>query len=355
MFNVDGFPNLTQRQTARLVQGLKANKYVRRTEGGVNHTFNRTILDLIIIDRLRHLEDKDPLHHLQCSTDVVLSVVTTRDYRGKKQMVTGRADWAVGYGPSRQDTGDIFLVVQEKPYESAPVGLAQLVVCMAAVHEARKEQRWRVTNDGNRVYGLLSNGHDFRFAFLDENKRLSTSGPLQWWTGDSSMLTIIAYIDMMLTSAIESSPSYNTAAEKESSHHRVMRRRFDNVDMQWRFGPLVDDGVESEDEEEENREEEEASKTVKFIRIDNSLINRVRRGGGGGASGGSKDDDDAEAEVDEKGAVVGDAEEYEMVKEETEDDDDGNEAEEDPKEVDVVMIAGRVVCRPVKRHKQVKT
>ena len=53
------------------------------------------------------------------------------------------------------------------------------------------------------VFGMLSDSRDFRFALLDENKKLFVSPPgLVWFMRQS---TVIAYIDMILSDAIASS------------------------------------------------------------------------------------------------------------------------------------------------------
>ena len=88
------------------------------------------------MDRLRHLEDKDAHKRLQVSAEVPMSI-RIKDTYGNNEMVKGRADWAIGYGTEKSDTGAILLVVEAKPYESAAVGMPQLLVYMAAVHEAR--------------------------------------------------------------------------------------------------------------------------------------------------------------------------------------------------------------------------
>lgn len=72
----------------------------------------------------------------------------------------------MGYGTNKLNTGAILLVVEAKPYESATVGMPQLLVYIATVHEARKD---RVNKS---VFGILSNCKEFHFAFLDENKKL---------------------------------------------------------------------------------------------------------------------------------------------------------------------------------------
>ena len=195
------------------------------------------MLDLLIVDRLRCLRDRDAYHRLQVSAEVPVSI-RIKDIYGNDEIVKGRTDWALGYGVDKGDTGAILLIVEAKPYESAAIGMPQLLVYMAAVYEARKE---RVNRS---VFGMLSDSREFRFSLLDEKKKLFTSRPFTWVTDQS---TIIAHIDMMLISAIESSP--HTTPTK--LNNRNIHRHSEFLRTQWNFGnELSDEGAEEEEEQE---------------------------------------------------------------------------------------------------------
>lgn len=221
-----------------MIKDLKTSDYasVRYDE-----SFCRTVIDLIIMDRLRHCEDTDSHHRLQISAEVPVSI-RIQDLYGNHEMVKGRADWALGYGTDKNDTGSILLVVEAKPYESAPVGMPQLLVYMAAVQEARQG---RVNSS---VFGMVSDSKEFRFCFLNGQKKLFTSEPLTWATKQS---TIIAYIDMMLMNAIESSP--HTTSRKKNN--RTLLNYAEFLERQWRFGEeSIDesDGGRAEDSDGED-------------------------------------------------------------------------------------------------------
>lgn len=110
------------------------------------------------MDRLRHLEGEDSRHWLQVSAEVPVSI-RIRDVYGNHEMVKGRADWALDYGTDKNDTGPILLVVEAKPYESAPVGMPRLLVYMAAVQEARQD---RVNGS---AFGMISDKQRVSFLF----------------------------------------------------------------------------------------------------------------------------------------------------------------------------------------------
>lgn len=60
--------------------------------------------------------------------------------------------------------------------ESAVVGMPQLLVYMASVHEARK------SHINRSVFGMLSGSMEFQFSFLDENKKFFMTQPFTWLT-----------------------------------------------------------------------------------------------------------------------------------------------------------------------------
>jgi hypothetical protein len=60
-----------------------------------------------------------------------------QDQFGDPELIRGRADWVLGYGRTKANTGSILMIVEAKAHGSAFIGLAQMMVYMAAVHEAR--------------------------------------------------------------------------------------------------------------------------------------------------------------------------------------------------------------------------
>jgi hypothetical protein len=123
--------------------------------------------------------------------------INTQDQFGKPELIKGRADWVLGYVKDKANTGSILMVVEAKPCENAWIGLPQMLVYMAAIQEAR------LGHTNNAVFGMLSDSREFRFAFLDSNKKFHRSCPFNWINGQQ---TIISYIDAMLLNAIQSSP-----------------------------------------------------------------------------------------------------------------------------------------------------
>jgi len=195
---------------------------------------SHTVLDLILVDRLQHLEDKDAFHQLILSAEVPVSVKIKAD-DGKPELIRGRADWVLGYGKTKANTGSILIVVEAKLNGDVSVGLPQMVVYMVAVYEAR------LGHTNRTIFGMLSDGVEFRFTFLDSNKKFHMSHLLNWIQDQQA---IISYIDAMLLDAIHSSP--HTTPIK--SQNKTLNRHPQYLKGRWAFGDDAEDEVETEEE-----------------------------------------------------------------------------------------------------------
>lgn len=221
---------------AAVIEDLFHSEYVGVRQ---DEAFCRTIIDLIILDRLKNLKDHSAAHRLQVSAEVPISI-RTKDVYGDDELIRGRADWALGYGATKNDTGAILLMVEAKPNESASIGMPQLLVYMAAVQDARHDRINR------SVFGMLTDSDEFRFAFLDDTRKLFVSKPLMWALEQD---LIIAYIDTILLDAIESSP--HTTPQKQQNRKIYNYRKA--LGRKWTFGDAADT-TESEDESEGEEE-----------------------------------------------------------------------------------------------------
>ena len=193
---------------------------------------SRTVLDLILIDRLQKLEEQDAHRHLLLSAEVQVSV-KVKDPDEKDEIIKGRADWALGYGRNKNDTGSILIVVEAKGSGKAFVGLPQLIVYMAAVFESRRGRT------KNTVFGMLADSGVFQFAFLDHNKKLFLSNVFMW-AGQKS--TILTYIDTILLDAIKSSPHTTPTKARNTS----LRNYPFYLKGPWKFGEDSDSETDEE-------------------------------------------------------------------------------------------------------------
>ena len=208
---------------------MQQSRYVRDR---CDEALSRTALDLILIDRLQHLQDEDAHDQLCLSAEVTITV-KTQDFDGNSELIRGRADWALGYGRDKTETGSILIVVEAKPVGEASTGLPQLMIYMAGVFESRR------TRSNNTVFGMVSDGAIFWFAFLDHNKKFYVSSPYKWATNQP---TILAYIDTILLDAIHSSP--HTTPTKFHNTSLLNCPRY--LKGQWKFGEGSEDGVEEQ-------------------------------------------------------------------------------------------------------------
>lgn len=153
------------------------------------------MLDLVILDRLNKLNDEGSHENLRLIAEVPLAV-HFQDFRGQHIIVRGRADRALGYGAEKPDTDCVLLVVEAKSRDNASTGMAQLLVYMAAAHQAREDKKNRT------VFGMLSDAKQYSFARLDNDKNLSISRVFVWHHEQDQ---ILRYLDIVLRNAIESS------------------------------------------------------------------------------------------------------------------------------------------------------
>ncbi|KAM0800511.1 hypothetical protein BDR22DRAFT_780898, partial [Usnea florida] len=179
------------------------------TSERTDEAFARTTLDVILVDRLSTLKDDGALFRLATAAEVALSV-GAKDGKDEGE-IRGSADLVLTHG-MRSNLRAILFIVELKRSGIAGSGLSQIMAYMAAVWDNRKG------HNNNSVFGLLSDGGNFQFCFLDAKKKFFVTEQLDWTLKSP---TIIAYIDRILLDAIRSSPS--TTRQKERSSNTVVK------------------------------------------------------------------------------------------------------------------------------------
>ena len=180
---------------------------------------------------------------------------------GKPELIRGRADWVLGYGKDKMNTGSILVVVEAKPAENVSIRLPQMLVYMAAVQKAR------LKHTNNTVFGMLSDSKEFKFAFLDSNKKFYVSYPMHWIKDQQA---IISHVDAMLLDAIQSSP--HTTPTKSQNKTLLRHRRY--LETKWAFGKDAEDEVRAEAEDEDEDEDD----IVDVVMVNREIVVRgVRR------------------------------------------------------------------------------
>ena len=181
---------------------------------------SRTILDLVLIDRLNQLQSEDAFERLIMSAEVPISVKVSED--GRPTLIRGRADWVLGWGLDKTNTGSILVAIEGKGKNNAS-GMPQLLVYLAGIHTARQNRL------NSTVFGLLSDGETFKFACLDNDKKLFLSRGFEW---ELDQKTILAFLDEILLDAINSSP--HTTPIKTSN--AILNQYGRWLKGKWKFG-----------------------------------------------------------------------------------------------------------------------
>lgn len=88
---------------------------------------------------------------------------------------------------------------EAKKLGTAQSRLPQLIICLAAVQDARKESH----KMNSAVFGLVTDSSVFQFVYLDPARKLFTSRLLQWVTDKKR---IVQWIDRVLEDSIKASP-----------------------------------------------------------------------------------------------------------------------------------------------------
>jgi hypothetical protein len=219
---------------AAVIEDLQTNQYVcSRTDEATT----RTILHLVLVNRLNQLKDMNVSCRLLLSAEVPVSVKYV-DEHGKPILLKGRADWALGFGTDKRNSGSLLIIVEANPAGNASVGMPQMLVYMAAIQHARQDR----TN--KTVFGMLSDGTYYTFACLNNNKRLLISRNFQWLFDRP---TILRHIDRILLDAIQSSPHTTPVKLKNSNICGYTRY----LEESWKFCEDSNDEVEEGDENDE--------------------------------------------------------------------------------------------------------
>ena len=161
------------------------------------------------------------------------------DDEGKPILLKGRADWALGYGKDKMNTGSLLIIIEAKPVGTSTIGMPQMLVYMAAIHEARRDRTNRT------VFGLLSDGTYYTFACLDNNKKLLVSRVFLWMLDRRE---ILRHIDHILLDAIQSSP--HTTPQKLNNSNIYGYQRY--LQETWKFCEESDaEGGDGDEDDEE--------------------------------------------------------------------------------------------------------
>lgn len=119
----------------------------------------------------------------------------------RKYLVSGRADWAMGYSPNGED-GALFIAVEAKQRATFGAGESQLLAYLAILRENGR----RAGKINTMAQGFYSDGDRFVFACVRNDGTVLQS--LTWETRSDQGLTMLFnfFVDMLET-AMKSTPT----------------------------------------------------------------------------------------------------------------------------------------------------
>ncbi|KAI9766149.1 MAG: hypothetical protein M1840_006716 [Geoglossum simile] len=128
------------------------------------------------------------------------------EYKNRKRLLSGIADYTLWYNES---AGISLVVVKAKRRRLTITAVGQLIAYMGVVHKTR-------LREGRRnavVYGISTDGDEFRFWRIDNDSVISQSSLYEWSQGRKSEIT--SFIRYIVRATIASSPT--TSPEKNQS------------------------------------------------------------------------------------------------------------------------------------------
>ncbi|KAK9237064.1 hypothetical protein V1525DRAFT_457031 [Lipomyces kononenkoae] len=175
---------------------IKSSPYFQLTD---TETTCRTILDVVFCDRLKRRNDHESERCLNWLPEVTLSVKS----KLHNSVIQGTVDRCLAYGNSNAALQAALIVMEAK---------IQLIIYLAAIQDSRKESE--KTNCS--VFGLVTDSEEYRFAYLDETRKLFVSDTYLWVTKKAK---IIRWIDKILRDSIEACSSQDTCEDYITTMH----------------------------------------------------------------------------------------------------------------------------------------
>jgi hypothetical protein len=152
---------------------------------------------------------------LKVFPEMGLSIVVLK--RGQEQIISGIADWTIGYGErATWDNGAVLLAVEAKKPSLVEEGHAQLLAYMATMRQLRIQ-----ANKKNvMVQGFYSNGNIYRFLIIRNDGTVMRSN-LYDISLDGNLKKVFNFLLGMLITGAESSPSTSPAKQGEQQDRRI--------------------------------------------------------------------------------------------------------------------------------------
>jgi len=169
---------------------------------------------MILFDRLSLKQDIDSARKLVLKGKRTITTACL----DKARMITGLADYVMGYGCTlgigeNVNLESMFIVIEAKKGTTFAKGRAQVAACLAGM----QQQRQRSNKIVFYVYGVVTDGLTFEFLRLDHDLCLQISRPYQT-SYASERKEVYRYIDAILDAVISCSP-HTTPSKSFPDHH----------------------------------------------------------------------------------------------------------------------------------------
>ncbi|KAI9778688.1 MAG: hypothetical protein M1839_007919 [Geoglossum umbratile] len=161
-------------------------------------------------------------------------------YKNQTRMLSGIADYTVWYD-SAECVGTNLIIVEAKRRRLTGEAAGQVLAYMGVVHRT-----W--LQEGRRnavVYGISTDGDEFRFWRIDNDSTVSQSQLYEWSQGQESEIT--SYIRYIIRAAIVSSP--RTSPEKDQSTREASLSAFQDASKKKSSDPGLGELTLEEDED----------------------------------------------------------------------------------------------------------
>lgn len=148
------------------------------------------------------------------------------EYEGKPRMLTGFADYSIWY--DEIDLGTNLVVIEAKRDGYTGSARSQCLAYMGIVHTVRRSsQRMHKV-----IYGICTDGTQYRFLRIDNNSIVTQSQILEWGAAIINKM-IVSYIRYIIRAAIHASP--RTSPVKPAAQRETLLEAF-NTRAQFDYG-----------------------------------------------------------------------------------------------------------------------
>jgi hypothetical protein len=150
----------------------------------------------------RDAPTETPKKPIKLYTESSISVeIPNPSIPNSKFLVSGRADWALGYS-SKDEDGALLIAVEAKRRSEFSIGESQLIAYLAILREKRR----RAGKTNIITQGFYSDGARFTFICIKDNGIIMCS-PTWDTRAEGGLKMVFSFIVAMLETAMKSTPS----------------------------------------------------------------------------------------------------------------------------------------------------